>query len=597
MTKNSPTLLNNPYGNASFDEFRQDEAAFADKTDFIAELDKKSMTKYPVLLRPRRFGKSTFVKMLKCFYDLSYKERYEELFSQTAIYEKNLSSKNTYHVIDFDFSGISGNDVSTLVNDFIIAINCGIDDFKERYPDFVFKPKKNETKTPSGLLKTFLSAYKKFSSKKLLYVMIDEYDNFSNKTLSRDLDLFKAITGADSFLKAFYEAIKSGTKNSIAKTFITGVSSVSLDSLSSGFNISINVTSEPEFNTYAGFTENELRILIPKLVDIDNLGVDTDEIIARMKPVYDGYCFSKDTSQTLYNSSMCLYYLRSITKSGSLLPPEQYLDPASDHDGSKLNQLFEIAENGLENEIIDTYLSGDSFLVKKLAQNIDLNEKAAYDREKLLSMLYYMGYLTIDPEASDEEMLALRIPNLFMAELFARCAVNLRLTTDSVFTACKLDISALNNSEDDLSSFAVSCTEFLSSIVTNPVLTHMNEMALNLTLYAKLSLLRGIQAAMQKPLRVPGEGEKFADLVVTVNRSKSNECTYLFELKYLPKNSGKSKKDNKDKNYESELRRLKKEAENEALMYSSALDFRGKQVKAYVMIFQGPKCILCEKQN
>ncbi len=596
MTNSAPSLLNNPYGNASFDEFRQDEAAFADKTGFIAELDKKSMTKYPVLLRPRRFGKSTFVKMLKCFYDLSYKERYEELFSQTAIYEKNLSSKNKYHVIDFDFSGISGNDVSTLVNDFIIAISCGIDDFKERYPDFVFKPKKNETKTPSGLFKTFLSAYKKYSSKKLLYVMIDEYDNFSNKTLSQDLNLFKAITGADSFLKAFYEAIKSGTQNSIAKTFITGVSSVSLDSLSSGFNIAVNVTSRKCFNEYAGFTEEELGVLIPKLIDTKMLGISVSDLIAMMKPVYDGYCFSAASQNTVFNSSMCLYYLDEISQNGQIISPEQCLDPASDHNGSILKQLFDNAEAGLENEIIDTYLSGKTFYIAQLAQNIDLNEKATYNREKLLSMLYYMGYLTIDPKISGKR-LALRIPNLFLAKLFARCTVNLRLTTDSAFTAYKLDVSALENSEDDISSFAVSCTEFLSSIITNPILTHMNEMALNLTLYAKLSLISNIFTEMQKSLRVPGEGEKFADLVVTANEETDNECVYLFELKYLAKNSGKNKKDNKDKNYESELRRLKKEAVNEALMYRSALDFRGKQVKAYVMIFQGPKCILCEKQN
>ena len=107
----------------------------------------------------------------------------------------------------------------------------------------------------------------------------------------------------------------------VARTFITGVSSVSLDSLTSGFNISLNVTSDKNFNEYAGFTEGELKELIPQLVDIKNLGVSTEEIIARMKPVYDVFCFSRHTENTLYNSSMCLYYLNKMQKEHEFLAP------------------------------------------------------------------------------------------------------------------------------------------------------------------------------------------------------------------------------------------------------------------------------------
>ena len=120
--------------------------------------------------------------------------------------------------------------------------------------------------------------------------MVDEYDNFANSILSQDLELFKSITGTGGFLKDFYAAIKDGAKSVVAKTFITGVSSVSLDSLTSGFNIARNVTSRACFNDYAGFTGEELTELIPKLVDIEQIGVSVEEIIARMKPVYDGYC-------------------------------------------------------------------------------------------------------------------------------------------------------------------------------------------------------------------------------------------------------------------------------------------------------------------
>ena len=587
MSKNKVELLNTPYGQVAYETFRARRLAFADKSGIIGFLDDEGMTPYPVLLRPRRFGKSTFVQMLKCFYDLSYKDRYDEIFSTKKIYAENLASHNTYHVIDFDFSGISGYERDTLIDSFIIAVDLGIADFMERYPDFVFNPTEAEKKTPSGFIRAFFKAYKLYPAKKSLYIMIDEYDNFANSVLSEDLELFKVITSSGGFLKDFYSAIKDGASSIVAKTFITGVSSVSLDSLTSGFNISLNVTSEACFNEYAGFTEAELAELIPQLLDLEKIGVSADEIIARMKPVYDGYCFSQEAEHTVFNSSLCLYYLDEMSLAGKFLPPEDYLDPASNHDGLKLQQLFDIAEDGLADEVIRTYLIGNRFLLKELAENINLYKKSKYNWKQLLSMLYYLGYLTIDREASDSSSLALKIPNLFMSKLFAQCIADMRLKTNSLFTDPLLDISALMAVKDDLSTFATSCTEFLSSIFTNQVLTHMSEMALNLTLYTKLESMDGIFAEMQKSLRIVADGEKYADLVITVNEDQDNECVYLIELKYAAKTDAT----------ESRIQNLIKEASEQVLKYRSAMEFRNRQIKAYAMVFAGSNCVYCKKQE
>ena len=587
MSKDKVELLNTPYGQVAYETFRARRLAFADKSGIIEFLDDEGMTPYPVLLRPRRFGKSTFVQMLKCFYDLSYKDRYDEIFSTKKIYAENLASHNTYHVIYFNFSGISGKDGDTLIDSFIIAVDLGIADFMERYPDFVFNPTEAEKKTPSGFIRAFFKAYKLYPAKKSLYIMIDEYDNFANSVLSEDLELFKVITSSGGFLKDFYSAIKDGASSIVAKTFITGVSSVSLDSLTSGFNISLNVTSEACFNEYAGFTEAELAELIPQLLDLEKIGVSADAIIARMKPVYDGYCFSQEAEHTVFNSSLCLYYLDEMSLAGKFLPPEDYLDPASDHDGSKLQQLFDIAEDGLADEIIKNYLDSKLFVLDKLVENINLNKKSKYNWEQLLSMLYYLGYLTIDREASDSSSLALKIPNLFMSKLFAQCIADMRLKTNTLFTGSLLDISALMAVKDDLSTFATSCTEFLSSIFTNQVLTHMSEMALNLTLYTKLESMDGIFAEMQKSLRIVADGEKYADLVITVNEDQDNECVYLIELKYAAKTDAT----------ESRIQNLIKEASEQVLKYRSALEFRNRQIKAYAMVFAGSNCVYCRKQE
>ena len=583
MSEDKVELLSTPYGEVAYESFRELGFAFADKSSVIKELERKNTPRYPVLLRPRRFGKSTFVQMLKCFYDISYKDRYEEIFNGKNIYTANLSSHNTYHVIDFDFSGVSGEDKYTLVDSFIIAVKRGITNFLSRYPDFVFTPAEAEKKTPSGFIRSFFDAYDLYHAKKSLYLMVDEYDNFANSILSQDLELFKSITGTGGFLKDFYAAIKDGAKSVVAKTFITGVSSVSLDSLTSGFNIARNVTSRACFNDYAGFTGEELTELIPKLVDIEQIGVSVEEIIARMKPVYDGYCFSHQAEHTVFNSSMCLYYLDEMRLAGEFLPPEDYLDPASDHDGYKLKQLFEIAEPGLADAIINTYLSDSRFFIKDLAENINLNKAARYDRLQLLSMLYYLGYLTIDKTLSRIGRLALKIPNLFMSKLFAQCTADLRLKPSKVFSDSVLDITALQNVQDDISSFASSCTEFLSRIFTNQVLTHMSEMALNLTLFTKLDSMDTVFSEMQKSLRVVGDGEKFADLVITVNVGQENECIYLIELKYVTKTDAT----------EAKIQNTIKDATAQVQRYKSAIEFRDRQIKAYAMVFVGSECVHC----
>ncbi|MBQ8706791.1 MAG: AAA family ATPase [Succinivibrionaceae bacterium] len=585
MTKDSVKLLNSPYGVSAYENLKLQNRAFADKSGTILHLDDESMTPYPVLLRPRRFGKSTFVQMLKCFYDISYGDRYEQLFADTEIYGRHLERHNAYHVLVFDFSRVGTQSIDAMRNSFFSAVAAGIDNFKIRYPDFAFDYADLDKSDSVTLFNNFASAYAGYSREGRLYVMIDEYDNFANQILSRDFKLFKSITSDGGFLKDFYAAIKAATADAgcIAKTFITGVSSVSLDSLTSGFNISLNVTSDKCFNEYAGFTEDELKKLVAELVDVKSIGVAIEDVISRMRPVYDGYCFSRHAKKTLYNSSMCLYYLNKMQTEQEFLAPEDYMDPASDHDGSKLRQLFNIAEKGLPDKIIDTYLAGRSFIVKKLAENINLNNSDNYNETQLLSMLYYLGYLTIDPKFSASDRLSLKIPNLFMSKLFAQCAVDLRLKPSDLFQERTLDISSMLDAQDDISSFAASCTEFLSAIFTNQVLSHMSEMALNLALFAKLDSMSGVFVEMQKSLRVVGKGEKYADLVITANASTENQCVYLIELKYV------AKKDASD----AKIERMKKEASQQATLYSSALEFKDKTVRAYAMIFVGSECVQC----
>ncbi|WP_031578968.1 AAA family ATPase, partial [Ruminobacter sp. RM87] len=201
MSEYKVELLSTPYGEVAYESFRELGFAFADKSAVIKELESKNTPRYPVLLRPRRFGKSTFIQMLKCFYDISYKDRYEEIFSGKAIYTENLPSHNSYHVINFDFSKVNTQSTTAMMNSFFSAVANGIDNFMIRYPDFVFSYNNLDTSDSVTLFNKFASAYSRYAndfyvkngqgsgSKGRLYVMIDEYDNFANQILSQDVEL------------------------------------------------------------------------------------------------------------------------------------------------------------------------------------------------------------------------------------------------------------------------------------------------------------------------------------------------------------------------------------------------------------------------
>ena len=385
----------NPYGNSTFRTFNEDRAAFVDKTEFINVIDKLD-TKYPVLLRPRRFGKTTFVQMLLCFYDISYKDKYDEIFKGTKIIEKNLPSHNTYHVIDFEFSNISGNTSEQLVESFSKNVLNSIKLFLDKYKEVDFDVDQHRKDPPGDLIDAFFTSCKiAFKGNQDLYVIIDEYDNFANEILSKNRDLFKAITNADGFLKAFYKAIKKHTNTVVAKTFITGVSSVSLDSLTSGFNIAKNVTCDPRLNEFAGFTKDELIGLIEKLVDTKALNTTAENIAEIMRQAYNGYAFCPEAKHTLFNTSMCLNYIDYISLKKTIENPERVLDPACAFDKSKVVDIISFTPKNVLKLVASEFENTGEIVISELAQSINLNQLEQYDLQTSLSVLYYLGYLTI----------------------------------------------------------------------------------------------------------------------------------------------------------------------------------------------------------
>ena len=572
----------NPYGDYSFENFNKENAAFVDKTGFIEVIDNLD-TKYPVLLRPRRFGKSTFVQMLDYFYDIAKKDQYDEVFRGTKIHEMNLPSHNSYHVISFEFSEIFGNTSQELIKKFSSNILGSIRDFRTRYKDFEFDIESRKNDSPSTIIDEFFSIYGEYSNNtKDLYILIDEYDNFANEILSKDRKLFKAITNADGFLKAFYKAIKKHTKKVVAKTFITGVSSVSLDSLTSGFNIAKNVTCDPRLNEFAGFTKDELIGLIEKLVDTKALNTTADTIAEIMRQAYNGYAFCPEAKHTLFNSSMCLNYIDYISLKKTIENPERVLDPACAFDKSKVADIISFTpKNVLKLEASEFETTGE-IVISELAQSINLNQIDQYDLQTSLSVLYYLGYLTIKNDGVGSRI-CLTYPNKMMKYMFELCFINALIPKLEDDENCIFDITSMLRGNPDLKGFIDSVTEYLSLRITNQHLLGFNENTIKVLVRAKLEDLKMLSVNTEQKLTVPMVGEKFADLVVD-NRKGTY---YLFEFKYFSKA--------KAQQHPNILQEKIDEATEQINCYKKAVEFEGKTLYSYIAIFESINCVHFEK--
>ena len=572
----------NPYGSANFNSFNEDKVAFVDKTNFIEVIDKLD-TKYPILLRPRRFGKTTFVQMLDYFYDISKKDQYDEVFRGTKIHEMNLPSHNTYHVLNLEFSEIFGNTSDQLVEGFTSNIIDSITDFIDRYPEVNFEVDEYKNKTPSTLINAFFTSCKiAFKGKQDLYVIIDEYDNFANEILSKNRDLFKEITNANGFLKAFYKAIKKHTTKVIAKTFITGVSSVSLDSLTSGFNIAKNVTCDPRLNEFAGFTKDELIGLIEKLVDTKALNTTAENIAEIMRQAYNGYAFCPEAKHTLFNSSMCLNYIDYISLKKTIENPERVLDPACAFDKSKVADIISFTPKNVLKLVASEFESTGEIVISELAQSINLNQLEQYDLQTSLSVLYYLGYLTIKNDGVGSGI-CLTYPNKMMKYMFELCFINALIPKLEDDENCIFDITSMLRGNPDLKGFIDSVTEYLSLRITNQHLLGFNENTIKVLVRAKLEDLKMLSVNTEQKLTVPMVGEKFADLVVDNQKG----TYYLFEFKYFSKA--------KAQQHPNILQEKIAEATTQINSYKTAVEFEGKTVYSYIAIFESVNCVHFEQ--
>ena len=388
-----------PSNNANYANFAKNNYVYVDKTKYI-ELLEQSGFDTPIFLRPRRFGKSLFTKTLECYYDVNRADDFDKLFANTYIGRHPTALKNSYHILRLDFSGIDVNE--QIEKSFSIRLKKACLDFYNNYP--VFKMDiESEPDNPIILMSKFMSNFSSKKKKKSdrIFLIIDEYDNFSNIILAENRQLFSKITSNDGFLKNFFILLKAqllDIEPVFEKIYMTGVMSVTMSAITSGYDAT-NISSLPLFHGLAGFNEEELREVISETVDFSLSKYSADEIIEVMQKNYDGYRFTTylDNSEKLFNSTLSLNFLRkyqiSNFKEFDLSP-----DFDVDTDITKLDNYLELIEPNDLQLIIDD-IANNKVIRGTLIENLNVNNRQ-FGKNEALSMLFYLGYLTIADEES-----------------------------------------------------------------------------------------------------------------------------------------------------------------------------------------------------
>ncbi len=258
-----------PYGISNFARLIEDGYAYVDKTGYIEQLENEPAP-YIFFLRPRRFGKSLFVSMLSYYYGLEHQERFDALFSKFYIGTNPTSRANTYAVLKFEFSRIDTSTPEHTQKIFLQNVLAGVSDFEQRYDRT--RQDYTDYDNTADLLKAFFVTHRE----KKIYLLIDEYDHFANEILSFHFEHFSEIISRNGFVRKFYEAIKAATCDGIVdRLFVTGVTPITLDSLTSGFNIAQNFSTRKATNEMMGFTEQEVVDLMEAMGSFGQMRGDT----------------------------------------------------------------------------------------------------------------------------------------------------------------------------------------------------------------------------------------------------------------------------------------------------------------------------------
>ena len=413
MQQQTNKPLRIPYGKQNWEDVRLGGYYYVDKTRFIPQIE--NANDYFFFIRPRRFGKSMLLNMLMQYYDINKRDRFDRLFGDLWIGQHPTPDHNTYLVLALNFSAITGGleDYQQRLDEYCYTRFIS---FLREYAEFFDSQVEQELNRLHGaaLQLSYLCDICHKAHQKL-YLFIDEYDHFTNTILADAATerAYKAETHGAGTFRAFFNAVKSGTGKCIKRMFVTGVSPVTMDDLTSGFNIASNYTADPRFNALVGFTETEVRQMLDYYSHFYTYKHTIDELIDIMKPWYDNYCFSEDCldEPPMYNSDMVLYFLSQYLGLGCRVPKDM-LDENIRTDYNKMRMLIRKDRGSGSSAGIIQYIAETGGITAELKKSFPSEDIPKQDN--FISLLYYFGLLTI--AGTHRGHTAFRIPNQVVRE-------------------------------------------------------------------------------------------------------------------------------------------------------------------------------------
>jgi hypothetical protein len=386
-------IKNIPYGIADFEDIIPSNKYYVDKTMYIPIVEK---TNFIFLIRPRRFGKSLFLSTLESYYDINKKDRFEDFYKDTWIFSNPTENRAKYMILRFNFSGVI-KDKDLVQSDFNNYCVIVINQFLKYYQGFI----------PEDIIMNINSAT--FAHEKLhaisasmvnlpvkIYIMIDEYDNFANSLLADYGEgEYQKLTKEAGFFKQFFSNLKlatTGSGSAIARLFITGVSPITMDDVTSGFNVGDNMSLSTELNSIKGFTETEVKEMIDYYFSAYNLDIDKEKALSVMRKWYDNYRFSNKATESVFNTCAVLYFVKEVTRERET--PKNPIDDNLRMDYSKLRFLIQQ----------DKKLNGNFNLLSQIIEKgyieSDINKsfpfKMIVKPTNFISLLYFFGMLTFN---------------------------------------------------------------------------------------------------------------------------------------------------------------------------------------------------------
>jgi hypothetical protein len=506
------------YGESNFRKIKiNNDYLYIDKTKHIETLENLNES-FVIFLRPRRFGKSLFLSTLQYYYDENSKDEFEAIFADTYIGKNPTPLKSSYRILFFEFSGINTDSgMETIYEGFKDNLKLSIRRYFVRYGYEKYTDELKEIKTPTGLIKYFFGVIQDDK----IYLLIDEYDQFANAILAHSMQDFLKMVGKGGFVRSFYEVLKGATQTgTVQKMFITGVTPITLDSLSSGFNIVLNISHKTEFNDMAGFTAKEAEYSLEESIFRRCDIAKKDELLSKIKTWYNGYLFNAEAEDRIYNATLLNYFISNFNYNKCTMPSKM-LDSNVASDYRAIMKLFNIGDADSNYQILEELIENNS-ITGIIKDRYELNRD--FTSDDFITLIYSMGFITIKNEIVGG-LYEFEIPNYVIKMLyFNYFAIELERRNQFKITG-SLSKTLTQLLLGDIDPFNKQLNEVITTLSNRDHYgleeKHFQVISLALLSYAEFYFIES----------QPEKNRKYPDIML-VGRDEKVPNNYLFELKW-----------------------------------------------------------------